>query len=341
MKIIGGPFSTVDTCREQNILKVYDKEMSLVGSGRIALYIILNSILKNKNVNRTIWLPAYYCNIGWEIANNLGFIVKYYPVMYEDGRYCIELSNVNAGDVVLFLNYYGFNQKHVQEKLKEVKQRGCTLIEDITHSLLSDNKSCFSDYYFGSLRKWTGVFTGGLLYGDDLNNSSKTANNELVLHYKSFMEDYHEYLNTGFGNRDYFRECFYKVEQIISGNYEDKAMYNRDIKLIGKWNIRRVISKRIQNAQYLIDSIKNKNVLMFDSISNGDVPFFLPIYIEKRDLVCKALDAREIYCSVLWQRPQCCNERCNLYDNEFGLVCDERYSLSDMRRISDVINAIV
>lgn len=342
MKIIGGPFSKVPIKNADGLFEINDKNLYFVGSGRIALYIILVSILQEHTVSSILWLPAYYCDLGWHIASQLGYIVKYYSVIFKDGNYTINLSNASEGDVVLFLNFYGFSQKKIQDEIRKNKKKGCIIIEDITQSLFSNNKSDFADYYFASIRKWTGVFTGGVIYAKGISKYlNQDVNLKLVNHNKSFFEDYQNYLITGEGNRKYYSSCFYEAELMINSNYVKLAMYQPDVELIGKWDIQLVISKRIQNAECLIRNIKNKDILMFKEVKKGDVPFFLPVYLEDRDSVCELLDSQGIYCSILWKRPTGCRVECNLYDNEFGLVCDERYSIDDMKRITDIINEIV
>lgn len=342
MKIIGGPFSSVPIKKGYDLLDANNRNLYLVGSGRIALYVILLSILQEYKANGVLWLPAYYCDMGWHIASNLGYAVKYYPVIYKDGRYNIKLSTISKGDVILYLNYYGFSQNQLMDEINKYKRKGCIIIEDITQSLLSNNKTNFADYYFASIRKWTGGFTGGLVYGKGLDKYiNQKVNFELVNHNKSFFDDYQNYLITGEGNRNYYSSCFYKAELMIDSNYEKLAMYQPDIELVNECDIELVISKRIQNAEYLISNIKNKDILMFNEIKKGDVPFFMPVYLEDRDSVCHFLDSHDIYCSVLWERPTGCQVECNLYENEFGLVCDERYSLDDMKHISDIINEII
>lgn len=342
MEIIGGPFSSVPIENKCGLLDIKDKNLCLVGSGRIALYVILLSILQEHKANRVLWLPAYYCDMGWYIASKLGYRINYYPVMYKYGRYNVELSTLSEYDVVLFLNYYGFGQNQILDEIRKLKKKGCIIIEDITHSLLSCNISDFADYYFASIRKWTGVFTGGLIYGEGL---SKYINNDvnldLVRHNKSFFESYQNYLVTGEGDRRYYGFCFYKSELMIDSNYEKLAMYQPDIELVNRWDVELVISKRFENATYLINNIKNRDILIFNEIKKGDVPFFLPIYLEDRDSTCRFLDMQDIYCSVLWERPTDCQVKCNLYGNELGLVCDERYSMDDMKRISDILNEML
>lgn len=342
MKIIGGPFSKVPIKNKYSSFDINDNKLYFVGSGRIALYVILVSILQEHSANNVLWLPAYYCDMGYQIALKLGYIVKYYSVIFKNDNYTIDLANTSDGDVVLFLNFYGFSQKQMQEEIKKSKKKGCIIIEDVTQSLLSNNKSDFADYYFASVRKWTGVLTGGIIYGKGLGKYiNKDVNLELVNHNKSFFEDYQNYLITGEGDRKYYSSCFYESELMIDSNYDKLAMYQPDIELLRKWDVELVKSKRIQNADFLIRNIKNKDVLMFNEVKKGDVPFFLPVYLEDREAVCDLLDSHGIYCSLLWERPMGCQVECNLYDNEFGIVCDERYSIEDMKRITDIINEAV
>lgn len=274
MKIIGGPFAEIPMVKEENGKMCNVQNIKYVGSGRTALYIILMNVRKLDGSN-IIWLPAYYCDVAREVAKELGFLVKYYSVTYKSGGYSVNTSNIGAGDIVVFLNYYGFSEKRIQDKMINLKKKGCILIEDITHSLLSDNISDFSNYYFGSLRKWSGFITGGLVSGEGLSMADDyTVNDDLVIYVGSFLEKYKDYMNTGIGNREYFSNCFYKAEVLMNSKYKNCGVYERDLIAIKYWDVYRVISKRIQNAYYLLEHIKNKDIFMFDKISPGDVPFF-------------------------------------------------------------------
>ena len=286
MKIIGGPFSEIPMMKDENGKICNLPDIRYIGSGRAALYIILIHIRK-LSFSNTVWLPAYYCDVAREVARSLGFMVKYYSVTYSLDHYSADTSKIRFGDIVVFLNYYGFSEKILQKQMKTLKTKGCILIEDITHSLLSNNISDFSDYYYGSLRKWSGFVTGGVLSGANLSiESNYDADDELVHHMDSFIEEYRAYMRTGMGDREYFSNCFYEAELIINQNYKKDGVHENDLIAMKHWDIDKVISKRIQNARYLLKYIKNKNVFIFDKISPGDVPFFFPVYLKNRKEVC-------------------------------------------------------
>lgn len=342
MKIIGGPFSEIPMLNEKNILEVDTNKIYFVSSGRVALYLILDSILKERTSSNIIWLPVYYCDVGWKVASILKFDIRFYDVVFEAGDYHTDLSMVTSGDIVLFLNYYGIEQIDILKNVQMAKKKGCIVIEDVTQSLLSEKKSNIADYYFASLRKWTGMITGGVIYRGILKTKiNKLTNIELVRYYKSFIKEYRDYLNSGLGNRIYYSNCFYKTELMIDSDYVNHSMDEKELDEIQMWDKNYVIEKRVQNANFLIDNLKTKDVLMFDNLKKGDVPFFLPIYIKNRNIVCDYLDSKNIYCSILWQRPSNCRASCNLYEHEFGLVCDERYTIDDMYRMISALNEVV
>ena len=52
----------------------------------------------------------------------------------------------------------------MEEYIKRFKEKGKIIIEDITHSILSEKRySEYSDYLVGSLRKWFPISTGGIV----------------------------------------------------------------------------------------------------------------------------------------------------------------------------------
>ena len=69
---------------------------------------------------------------------------------------------------------------------------------------------------------------------------------------------------------------------------------------------------------------------------------FVPVLVPygKRDELRKYLIENEIYCPVHWPESKYhkLDERTEyIYQNELSLVCDQRYTESDMNRIVEVI----
>ena len=77
--------------------------------------------------------------------------------------------------------------------------------------------------------------------------------------------------------------------------------------------------------------------MLFD-MNDIDCPLFVPIIIKngKRDYYRKKLIENKIYCPIHWPQP---NEKCesNLYELELSLICDQRYTENDMKKIISIL----
>lgn len=73
-------------------------------------------------------------------------------------------------------------------------------------------------------------------------------------------------------------------------------------------------------------------------MSDNDVPLFVPILVKKgyRDSLRNYLIAHQIYCPVHWPVSEYHREVTKdgriIYEEELSLVCDQRYSIADMKR---------
>lgn len=64
-------------------------------------------------------------------------------------------------DVILVMDYFGYASS------RDYSSYPGTVIRDLTHSIFSGFHQD-ADYYFGSLRKWSGFLTGGFAWGEQL-----------------------------------------------------------------------------------------------------------------------------------------------------------------------------
>ena len=79
--------------------------------------------------------------------------------------------------------------------------------------------------------------------------------------------------------------------------------------------------------------------LIFSALSSTDTPMFVPVLVPdgKRDALRQYLTDRNIYCPVHWplSRLHAPDERLEkLLAGELSLVCDQRYTEQDIRRIA-------
>ena len=122
-----------------------------------------NIILDMKGVE-TVALPSWCCNCMIVPFLRHGIKVIFYSVYMEGGVLVCDYSKVNA-DCWLVISYFGYTSQ-----INYGSPSGI-IIRDLTHSIFSTSQSD-ADYYFGSLRKWAGFYTGGYAWSDNWRRSN-------------------------------------------------------------------------------------------------------------------------------------------------------------------------
>ena len=297
---------------------------SLVFSGRTAIDAVLDKISGAK----TALLPAYCCDSMIDPFRRRGFGISFYSVEF-DGGFKIRFSG-NA-DILLWCNYFGFKT--------EMPDFGGTIIEDITHSLLSDfpchDKSAF---LVASLRKWMPLYCGGYcsvsVKGYSLPPDSFIKGKSHAMQLKSAYLD-----DSDISKKQIFLTEFLNTNARLAENYHGLLIDPFSEEYIKKADIDSQRQKRRKNAHVLYTGLEGKVNFLFPE-SAMDCPLFVPVVINNRDCVKKQLASKGIYCPSHWPHPNAdCNS--NLYGAELSLICDQRYSEDDMQRIVAAINDII
>ena len=82
-------------------------------------------------------------------------------------------------------------------------------------------------------------------------------------------------------------------------------------------------------------------------LTKDAAPIFVPVLFEtkeKRDTIRKILISNSIYCPIHWPKPKhiptgyLVNE---IYDTELSLICDQRYSFTEMQKIVEIIQTTI
>lgn len=176
---IGSEFWEVNTT-EGKEYTLFPKSTHWYLCGRSALQAIISE-LKGK---KTVGMPSWCCHTMIKPFVDAGIEVRFYPVVYKDG-FVQEIDY--SCDILYVMDYFGFTSHTSIE-------HPC-VIRDVTHSLFSMNYQD-ANYYYGSLRKWCGVWTGGYVWTNDGHTLSYdyTGNNEYSLLREKAMELKKEYI---------------------------------------------------------------------------------------------------------------------------------------------------
>ena len=330
-KEIGSEFWEAPLCRwEGNGL--FQPNVQWFLCGRSALQAIISE-LKNK---KTVAMPSWCCHTMIKPFIDAGIDVKFYPVCNQDGFFQeIDLSC----DIVYVMDYFGFSSN--------MQINHPCIIRDVTHSLFSKSYRD-ADYYYGSLRKWCGIWTGGYAWTSDGHLLTNCTNSTRV--YSSLREkamDLKErYISDPCNHpndKSEFLDMFKKAECYLENCMIEPAE-QRDIKLAQKLDVDFIQRRRRANAKILMTELKD--YVLFKELDDGDTPLFVPIIVpnSRRDELRNYLVQNSIYCPCHWPLSSyhtIDNHMKELYDNEISLVCDQRYSEDDMYRIAYAIKRFI
>ena len=329
---IGGEFWKVEIGEEN---KLFPDNTVWFASGRAALKAIIKDI-KAKNRVETVALPSWCCDSMIVPFVDEGIKVSFYSVYFEDGQFRQEINE--EADIIFVMDYFGFTSDI------NMKSSDKIVIRDVTQSIFS-KKYEDADYYFGSLRKWSGFYTGGFALKKEPWNISvdfpEADRYYLYLRKKATREKL-EYIVGNKESRkfiDIFEEGEYylnTVKEITNGCTEDiERAKHLDIDFIKK--------RRQENAKFLLQNIEfDENIQpIFKEIKNGDIPLFFPILVRDRENLRDRFIENGIYCPTHWGVSiyHSVTERERyIYDNEMSLICDQRYNLDDMKHMCEIIN---
>lgn len=326
MREIGSEFWEVPIQNKDNC--VFPQSTQWFLSGRSAL----QAIIKELKGCHTVAMPSWCCDSMVKPFSDAGIEVHYYPVYCDVGlaqRVCLE------NDILFLMDYFGYTGS--QPNLNGYKG---IVIRDLTHSLFSNTYSD-ADYYFGSLRKWCGVWTGGYAWtqsGQKLNTGKSFDYNYIALREKA-MQLKNYYINSQGGTDKGYLAIYSEAEEILERIGIIPAP-ERDIQLAHRLNVEYIKSRRRTNAEILRDAFSDW--LLFPEIKDSDCPMFVPILVPdgRRNALREYLIQHEIYCPVHWpvSKYHRIDERTEvLYMNELSLVCDQRYTEENMNKIVDTI----
>ena len=328
---IGSEFWAVPIAEKKT--NIFPENTQWFLSGRSALQVILDEI---KGFCRTVAMPSWCCDSMIKPFIDAGIEVHFYPV-YWDNKLVINLCF--EYDILFLMDYFGYSSKK-----PDLSGYDGVVIRDITHSIFSD-KYDDADYYFGSLRKWCGIWTGGYTWTNDghsLRFVEKDNKEYVQLRKKAMLQKkaYIERKIIGESEKQYL-EFFASAEEMLENKGIASAAY-RDVILASKLDSQFIIRQRRSNANILRRAFYEW--LIFPDMTENDCPLFVPVLIPngKRDALRQYLIEKDIYCPIHW--PISMYHKLNedmeyIYKNELSFICDQRYTEIDMKRIIKTVKA--
>lgn len=313
-----------------------DRDGCYVLSGRTAIDLIIQDIIKSKPVHKA-YLPAWCCDSMVDPFFKRGIQVELYD-MSLDGKLYYHVDTDKQTDIFYVNNYFGYETTLDSEIVHQFKERGVTIIYDRTHSFLMENEDIEADYSFASIRKWMGVVSGAVVKGLDdcyLKPYPHLACKEQAMRMKKVFIDGNETVD-----KQTFLNLYSEFGHHLVEDYQNYEMDALSLAIYHSEDIKIMRDKRRENAQYLYEHL-NLNTLA--ELTNKSVPLFEPVFFEtteQRNAVRKKLIDAQIYSPIHWPKNKLITPemRVNqIFDTELSLICDQRYSITDMQRIIETI----
>ncbi|MBS7179608.1 hypothetical protein ACK4CS_13675 [Enterococcus gallinarum] len=317
-------------------------------SGRAAYQLVLEDYFRmHGHYPKRVFFPDYCCLTMLQPFIEKDINIFFYKVNYDSKQKLhvgkLDTSIINSGDMFVFMSYFGFslgNEDYIESMLCSLIERNVILIEDITHSYFrTKHGDILADYQIASLRKWCAVASGG--------EARKNNGRFLVIPYKD-------------SNEIVSKQWQYMLEKSKNNYltnqrelYEMNALFNRslsnfdwrykiDNRSLNFWNqvdFDNLIKIRRENAKVIVTNFKDSRFEPMFDYKNMDVPLFLP-YKFHGDLskLKNKLSRKGVYLPTHW--PIHLSGTSNIWENEISLVCDQRYSVADMKFMIDNITNV-
>lgn len=332
MREIGSEFWDIPLTQTDNAL--FPKSTQWFLSGRSAL----QAILKELNHCHTVAMPSWCCDSMVKPFIDAGLKVRFYPVTFNANL--VQCVNLEC-DVLFLMDYFGYTGAQ-----PDLKGYNGVIIRDVTHSLFSNDYSD-ADYYFGSLRKWGGFWTGGYAWTKDghqfktLKKENFTKDHGYIALREKAMQSKCEYINARGGADKSYLAIFNEAEDVLE-TIDIVPAADRDVNAALKLNVAFIKMRRRKNAEILRGAFPDW--LVFPELKDSDCPMFVPVLVPdgKRNELRRFLIKNEIYCPVHWPVSEYhkLDERTEkIYTDELSLVCDQRYTEEDMNRMVSIIKA--
>lgn len=309
-------------------------------SGRTSI----ETVLRNLTGVKKALLPSYCCDSMIEPFRAAKIEVAFYDVFW-DTEMKMKLQIEDDVDLILWCNYFGFRWE--MPDLSWFLDRGGILVEDITHSYLSDEPfHTQSQFLIASVRKWFPLLCGGYCASQigEFQYKPRTEVSAEFIEMKALaMKQKAEYLACNDERlKEQYLENFSKSNHWLAEHYSELKMDPQSSRYLSVVDVQSIKERRKENAAVIYAWLrKQKRFLPLFDEKDMDCPLFVPIICKdktQRDALRQRLIAEKIYCPIHWPQPKH-NCSSNLYDLELSLICDQRYGKGDMNRMMQVVCA--
>ena len=352
---IGSEFA-LRPCGDGNVGRVLRKLVGnrasrLVGSGREALRLLLHDAAARGRTR--VGFPAYLCPALLEALHpdQTAVFLPTTPQLAPTPPPVGEFLRGGSPDeaVLVVAPYFGAGwAAEVRDTVDGAWAAGAEILEDRSHSLLSERAHLDARRGCASLRKWAALPDGGIAFGtavDALEPDAEPGGPSVDAR-RDGMEAKARFLDSGEGDKDTFLARIAEGEAALEKIAGVRPITPESKELLAAWDVHELRSRRRANAHRLTQGLRRidgvEPLLRFDP---DDVPLGVPVLCDDRDRIRRALIAQRIYCPVHWVLPPAV--AADRFPHEHSvqariltLVCDQRYDEADMDRTLDALRRL-
>lgn len=319
-------------------------------SGRDAMKAVAIACKEKSN---NVLLPALCCESMVSPFTMHGIS----PIFYRlNSDYTADIEDVKSkltnDSILVYESYFGcdfFNQEQLS-KLR-IEYPKAIFLEDRTQDILFRRiKEEFKpDYTVASIRKWTALPDGGLLWNNKATYEQGLSDSKFANLRIEAMKKKSIYLSSGaVEQKECYRQMLGFAADLLDNSINPYVMSKASISILNQLDIDKILAHRQQNVcvlkKLLIPVIQRRKIQIINSNIERST-LYLPILVEDRDYVQKELAKRDIYCPVIWPIPKEAKGVCSIAEytsaHMLGVPCDHRYTQIDMEYIAEQIMGVI
>lgn len=340
--MIGGEFPIAVTDILNAGVRTKDEpDVYKYASGRAALYQILKYLKSERGISRVL-LPDYLCSSVLVPVKKLELEYEFYPIDEEleakvkaEGKEKTLRELYTPNSAVLVINYFGLKDLTEQVSFIRSLDKDAVIIEDDVQAYYEFKKSLGEvDFKFTSLRKTFAIPDGGLV---------KTSYQLPVIDKPNTFGQYKAAAALMKSIKDgiFDDSVFLDISKIGGTKIDDELDCGMSLiskRLYASIDEEDVKNRRQANARYLVEGLSEKGVNLLLPVAEDQVPLFVPVVLNNRDVVRKRMFQHEVFCPVHWPlEGMPVKKGKEMAEHELSLIVDQRYNEKDMELILSLI----
>lgn len=329
-KKIGGDFNI-------NIKKIKitnENNKKYFSSGRAAFRAILRDVKAN-GINK-IFIPDYSCSTVVEAARKENFEVIFFKIaenlLPEEELY--STLDYFEKKCVLIINYFGLVS--INSVVIKLKEKNCIVILDFVQAFFEKN-TISADYCFWGYRKFFPVPEGAYAKkGEDYICSTDSES------YAGIVKTLGATIKNIFYKETDYDELYLNIlkigEEIFDNEEKITSVSPIFYYLVKTIDLNKSMEKRRNNFKFLLPKLIDLNIHPLIIPQNDTyVPLFLPVLLKNRDDVRNKLYSENVFFPIHWLSAKNTGFSSFLRRHELSIVIDQRYNISDMNRVLDLL----